>query len=358
MKKTLFLIFWGMAIVASAEMVFPELPESSRKEPLIVQLAVADTQVAFRHPAVSYVRFVNQGDVELKLPIGIPPHGVTRYSSVWWHPAAKTEIPNKIGYPGIGGYQQEMPILKAKESLVIRLPEKLLPLGKHEMSLTYRFNGKEIKSNSITVSVVDQPLSDLEIRDLRQNSGLILENVVSERYRRDPWFREIVLNKLLIGSPYSVEALKTALSATPSQPGELAVGKCMTLKLHTAEILGLLADQERAARNGYLRDVSAVDLVLERIDKEAEASIKVALLKIVGKFFDVLDQPKKEALEKSLLVLLAHADAGVRVQAALTLLELFPAQRPAIETALAKPEFADETGRKQVVDAMVIKDKE
>ena len=118
------------------------------------------------------------------------------------------------------------------------------------------------------------------------------------------------------------------------------------------EILGMIADKDKAASRGYIRDTSAADLVVERIDKESEAAVKTALLKIVGKFFDVLTPPQRETLEKTVLAQLAQADAGVRVQAALTLLELFPAQRPAIETALAKADFADAAGRKTIAEAM------
>ena len=80
--------------------------------------------------------------------------------------------------------------------------------------------------------------------------------------------------------------------------------------------------------------------------------MKVALLKIVGKFFDVLSQPQKEKLEKAILAQLAHADAGVRVQAALALLELFPKQQATVQAALAKPDFADESARKMIAEAL------
>jgi hypothetical protein len=353
MKRQLFLcLFFLAAMFAAAGIVFPEPPVSGNQETLVVQLVAKNTQVPFRQPAVFYVRFINQGDVELKLPIGIPPRGVFKNSSVWWHPAARSEEPRKTGYPGIGGLQQEMPVLAAKGSLVIKLPEKLLPLGRHETSLTCLCDGKEVKSNSITVTVVDQPLSEQEIRELRSGGDLLLYNAIVDNYGRNPWFKEIVFNKMVIGSPYSVDILEKALACEPSRFPAHLKDKCLELKHDAAEILGLIADKERAARIGYIRDTSAADLVIERLGKEPDAPVKVALLKIGGKFFDVLDQPQRQKLEKTVLAQLAHADARVRVQAALTLLELFPAQRGSIETALAKPDFAEAAGRKTIAEAM------
>ena len=354
MKMQLFLcVFFLAAMFASAGIVFPEPPVSGNQETLVVQLVAKNTQVPFRQPAVFYVRFINQGDVELKLPIGIPPRGAIKNSSVWWHPAARTEEPRKVGYPGIGGLQQEMPVLAAKGSLVIKLPEKLLPLGRHETSLTFLCDGKEVKSNSITVTVVDQPLSEQEIRKLRSGCDLLLHNAILEDYGQNPWFKEIVFNKMVIGSPYSVDILKKALTCEPSQFPKHLEDKHLEFRRDAAEILGLIADKERAAKIGYIRDTSAANLVIERIGKESDVPVKAALLKIIGKFFDVLDQPQRQKLEKTMLDQLAHQDAGVRVQAALTLLELFPAQRGSIETALAKPDFADAAGRKTIAEAMV-----
>jgi hypothetical protein len=353
MKRLLFLcLFFLAAMFASANIVFPEPPLSGNKETLIVQLVAKNTQVPFRQPAVFYVRFINQGDVELKLPIGIPPRGAIKNSSVWWHPAARTEEPRKVGYPGIGGLQQEMPVLAAKGSLVIKLPEKLLPLGRHETSLTFLCDGKEVKSNSITVTVVDQPLSEQEIRKLRSGCDLLLHNAILEDYGQNPWFKEIVFNKMVIGSPYSVDILKKALTCEPSQFPKHLEDKHLEFRRDAAEILGLIADKERAAKIGYIRDTSAAGLVIERIGKESDAPVKAALLKIVGKFFDVLDQPQREKLEKSGLVQLSHQDAGVRVQSALMLLEWFPKRLSSIEKALAKPAFCDDSGRKQIADTL------
>jgi hypothetical protein len=353
MKRRLFLcLFFLAAMFASASIVFPEPPLSGNKETLIVQLVAKNTQVQFRKPATFYARFINQSDVLQELPMGIPPRGTTRFSSVQWHPAANVDEPRKLGYPGTGGPRQESPILAAKGTLVIKLPEKLLPCGKHEMSLAFLFNGKEIKSNSVTVTVVDQPLSAQEIRDLRYGCDLILHNAILEDYGRNPWFKEIVFNKMVIGSPYSVDILKKALTCEPSQFPKHLEDKHLEFRRDAAEILGLIADKERAAKIGYIRDTSAADLVIERIGKESDAPVKAALLKIVGKFFDVLDQPQREKLEKSGLVQLSHQDAGVRVQSALMLLEWFPKRLSSIEKALAKPAFCDDSGRKQIADTL------
>jgi hypothetical protein len=171
---------------------------------------------------------------------------------------------------------------------------------------------------------------------------LLSPTYIHQNKKFDASYQKCIQDELLIYSPYCVPQLQEALNSKDHRE----------VMVDIIEILGLIADKERAARIGYVRDTSSVNLVIDQMDPELKAPVKVALLKIIGKFFDVLSQPQKDKLEKAILAQLAHADAGVLVQAALTLLELFPKQQAAVQAALAKPDFADESARKMMAEAL------
>ena len=333
----LFMSFFMIYIRVYAGVVFSDLPKP--KGSLTIQLTGPDHPVKFRRPAEFHLRLANNTDAPMELPMR--PAGDNREINscvLWYHSDLATQKLATRGNPFFRGREQLM-ILPAKGTLVIRLPDKLLPLGKHEISVSYKLKDQDVRSNPVTVSVVEKPLARNEEVLLIQESLEMMMLFRSEQYGEDPWLKEIVENKVVIGGSYLVPELKALLTFPQG-------------RLPAVEMLGLIADKERAAKIGYIRDTSAADLVIERIGKESDAPVKAALLKIVGKFFDVLDQPQRQKLEKSGLVQLSHQDAGVRVQSALMLLEWFPKRLSSVEKALAKPAFCDDSGRKQIADTL------
>jgi hypothetical protein len=340
MKKILFIGSLFLAcIMASAGIVFPELPVQNENAPLVIQLAASDSQITFRRPVTFYVRLVNNSNMQMELSMLPAESNINIYSCVWWyHSNPKTGDLRSYGNPFFFG-KDHLLILPGKGTLIIKLPEKLLPIGEHEISVSYKFKDQEIRSNQVAVSVIEKPLSDHEKALMIKESLEMMLLFRSNDYGKDQWVQKIVENKVRIGGSYLVPELKALMNFPKTQ--ETAI-----------EILGMIADKDQSTKIGYLRDTSSADLVIDRIEKEPGAPMKVALLKIVGKFFDVLSQPQKEKLEKAILAQLAHADAGVRVQAALALLELFPKQQATVQAALAKPDFADESARKMIAEAL------
>jgi hypothetical protein len=318
---------------------FPEIKaDSSDVTPMSLQLALTTDHVIYRKPVDLYVRFVNNGKDPVYIPSGLTTDPYLR---------AKIAGPGFLRCMDLTGNGVTM-ILLPGQPMVIRIPNYLFPIGKQRFNVKLDIqqeNNKtiELSSNDVEIAVENKPLDGKEKHQYNQYYNRMIEELCSsEDYKEDENYLLNIQRNFIVGSPISVTALQQFSKRYLAING----------RIHAVEILGMIADKEQTTAVGYIRDTSSADLVIERIGKEPDAGVKVAWLKIVGKFFDVLTPPQRETLEKTVLAQLAQADAGVRVQAALTLLELFPKQRTAIETALAKADFADAAGRKTIAEAM------
>ena len=327
----------------SVNATLPTVPigKPDQRQQLKLELEMTAPKIVYRQPLSWQFRFLNQGITSMEVCLNDSEGILLGDAFLRWTLDGK-ERPDG-GFRN--GFQKSVFVLPPKESLTIKMPAKLFFMGKHRFSVKYNdpfHGGTEIESNVVDLEIKDEPLNNIDLQNADGKYRMIINEMRNDDFIKKTHCREMIQNALLIGSPYSVPSLKRSL--VNEQKPEWRIG--------ITEIIGLIADKERAAKIGYIRDTSAADLVIERIGKESDAPTLAALLKIIGKFFDVLDQPQRQKLEKSGLVQLSHQDAGVRVQAALTLLELFPTQRGSIETALAKPDFADAAGRKTIAEAM------
>jgi hypothetical protein len=336
------LLFCFLNLISLAqETPLARQPATEKTVPITLEISRPDSSINYRSTVSLRAKFYNQSDksqvlcLDNQLDFFQTDRSIRCDPSVFLYHDAK-----RTGF-----------VVQPHESLEIILPSRLFFLGKHKIVAEYEDRQNNIpllKSNAFEIEIKDHQSNPYELRKINnRNNALINEILLSPAYQnqnkqRDASYQKYVQDELLIYSPYCILPLQAALQDKAYQP----------VAIDIVEILGMIADKDKAASRGYIRDTSSADLVIERIGKEPDAGVKIALLKIVGKFFDVLTPPQRETLEKTVLAQLAQADAGVRVQAALTLLELFPAQRAAIETALAKPDFADAAGRKTIAEVM------
>ena len=346
-KRWLSLVFLKLVcscllVVAMDLPKFPEITaEPSNLQALSLQLAITTGHVAYRKPVDLYVRFVNNG----KEPVYIP-SGLSMDSGL----LAKTSNDGILKSLDLTGDGISM-VLFPGEPVVLKIPNYSFPIGKQRFKIKIHIRQSdkktvELSSNEVEIIVENKPLEAKEKYQYVQYYNQMIDELFSETYEKDEIYRLNIQRNFIIGSPMSVFPLEQCLKRSSTTKD----GVCA--RLRAVEILGIIADKEQTTAVGYIRDTSAAAMVIEQIGKEPDAGVKLALLKIVGKFFDVLNQPQKDKLEKAILAQLAHADAGVRVQAALTLLELFPKQQAAVLAALAKPDFADESARKMMAEAL------
>ncbi len=331
--------------------VFSPLPPIKGNEhPLVMQLATKTNCVAYRSPVEVYARLINRGQEQVELPLDSIPWGGIESKLKW---TILNHAGKRSALAWTTGFKSPHFVLMPGESVTIKLHDRLFPPGTNTISAMYTTEGAtaggkqiEVESNTIQVIVVEKPLGDEEKMVLNKEYAELTQYMQSSVYESDERLRGIVKKKFLVGSPYSVPYLRSQLLSARSP----------TVRSHTAEILGDIANREKSAEFGFHRDTSAADAVLGRLEKEDDPLTKQALLQAIFWFSDAMDLKQRSQLQTAITQLLDHPNEDVRFWAAFDILRVFPENRQIVKERLANFTFVRETIRPILIQRIKAED--
>ena len=323
-----FWVAWGQDAIT-----WPELPKGPQAEPLVLQLAISSTQLAYGRPFDFYVRFVNCGetDLEITLPIDF----------INEHETLKSAMEQEgLSYPSrIYGATA---FLSPKASFIMKIPNQYVWLGKHAKMVSYIHpnHRKEVKSNIINYVCEKKPFSETEAENCRQELEKAIDALSKEK--SFSFFQlqftgsgEKISNLGVKGIPCSLPVIKKHLAEDPN-PG---------VRYMMAEILSTLGRKRDAGEIGLWVDFSSADLLIEQLAKEKDAWVLGSLLSAISLYSAaaaLTPEQRKQLLE----LIMPHVDATnpmVRSAALWAFPCCFPDHDEIIEERLNRKDFYDQT---------------
>lgn len=320
----------GFTIYLGAEdkISWPDLSKKDGSEPLVLQLAISSSTLAYGRPFEFYVRLINRGDTDLE--IVLPEDFINE------HEILKSEQDNDcLAYPNT--FHGATTILSPQSAVILKIPNQYTWIGKYSKMVSYKYpdGKKEVKSNVIKYVCEKKPLSESETADCQQQLEKAICALSKEKV---PFFYNLeftnsgidILNIGIKCCPYSLPVIKKHMLHNPD-PG---------VRYVMSQVLQFLA-RGNGPQEAFIRDTSSIDLLIDRLADEKN----VWVLEInLGSFHeyssagDLTPQQKKRLLD-GILRLLDSAEPRIRVAAAYALINNFPEHCNLIEERINRKDF-------------------
>jgi hypothetical protein len=318
---------------------WPEIPKEAGGDPLVLQLAISSTQLAYGRRFDFYVRFVNRGDADLE--ITLPDDFINE------HEVMKSDLENNnLAFPAT--WHPATAIMPPRTMFIIKNPNQDAWIGKYTKMVSYKDpkSKKEIKSNVIKYVCEEKSFSDEEVvtcqRELAEAIRLLPEESPSS-------FAELSTTHcgraiLSIGIkciPHSLPVLKNHLEHNPDPKVRYVI----------CQALLFLASKDNAQEIGFIPDFSSVNLIIDRLADEKNAKILVLNLMTSSWYIhaNVLTSDQKQRLLDKYMALLDATDMDLRMNAAYALINNFPDRYDMIEERVARKDFYDENIAKDLL---------
>jgi hypothetical protein len=333
---------------------WPELPKGTPADPLVLQLAISSTQLAYGRPFDFYVRFVNCGKEDLDIPL--------INDDIDEKELLKTSFGNgNQAYPDIGCHPNV--VLKQNETFILRIPDQYARLCKFCNKVSYRYSGtrREIHSNIVTYVCQQKPFSEAEVAACHQHLEKLIDQLAREEYAGETYNGledNPIANQILMiatrSNPYCLPFVRKQLAEHPD-------AKVRHTMLSTLQFLAGKGDAEEL---GFVYDLSSADLLLDRLADEKDPKVQslvVGILSVYAHSGGLSSEQKKRFL-KGILPHVDSTNTELRITAVVILLDIFPEQYEVIEQRLNNKDFylgGYEIGtRRQVKEAKAKKQKQ
>jgi len=322
------LIVWLFCTPAPA-IEFAPLDEKAVPAGVVFRIAVPKPQYKLCESIDVYAQFLNTTDEDVYLPLG---------------PArllAPGQFFSKLSVNGLRpityfGRREPSLVIQAHEEATIYLGEVFMEVGQHPLQYAYECPttpergtwieevwGEELRSNIVTITVLDEALDESERAHLVKRCRHVVESVIDQDSASD------AVDFLVKVPPYCVPVLREALGH------DVAVVRWCAVKA-----LGRIARHDDAA--GPRRDTSAIDDLIAAYHRDSNPDVRAAIANDLDAFSDVLSEDQR----KEAVALLKHAlttDVDTwKMFAAISLLKVDREEGvPAVTTELIEGGFGE-----------------
>jgi hypothetical protein len=282
---------------------------------LTLEVWSSNNLIKYGMSTVVFLRFTNTSDNAIYLPMGNNIFYINSKNTLYSNTGELNHLAMGMNIPSV--------LLKKNESIVVRARDYIF--GKGVQNIQLKFTQKanlntnnhvktwtgEILSNSISITVVNEPLTEDEKNALIDLLSSEIETCLSSNSRQE---RGLLIRKLLTLGSFSESVLVDKIKNNSD----------INSKLFAIEVLGKMANKDMANEYNFERQVNSFTPVLDQAKTEKNPTVKYNLLFILSFYKDKLDESQTSNLKAVLRSGMNEKSNNVRFASALQYLLIFP----------------------------------